>query len=391
MNDALKLRPESDPPRDVFEETPWQVLVVDDDEEVHRITELALSDFVYANRRLEFINAYSGAEARTKLQENPGIALILLDVVMESDDAGLRFAQFVRQDMANSFIRIILRTGQPGMAPERHVLTVYDINDYRAKTELTQDRLYTVVYTALSSYRDMMALARSRQQLVGVVEELETLSEVTSRTFRQALKTLVTDTQNIYYELEGQVSPTHHHELQEILELSRELFRKVDDLARYTSSGRYNELRVPVDLMTVVDDVRLDLRESIEEMNAEIFCDELPVVMGSRRQLYQVFYNLVSNSLRFRGDQAPRISIQAQKDMDLWRFKVSDNGMGISEQDKQNAFSLFRRDSSTDVPSSSGIGLNICRKIVRWHGGTIDIQGVAGEGTCIEFTLPLIS
>ena len=92
MNDALKLRPESDPPRDVFEETPWQVLVVDDDEEVHRITELALSDFVYANRRLEFINAYSGAQARKKLQENPGIALILLDVVMESDDAGLRFA-----------------------------------------------------------------------------------------------------------------------------------------------------------------------------------------------------------------------------------------------------------------------------------------------------------
>ncbi|MBB3046688.1 signal transduction histidine kinase [Litorivivens lipolytica] len=391
MNDVLKLRPENDSPADVFEETPWQILVVDDDEEVHRITELALSEFVYANRRLEFINAYSAIEAREKLLANPGVALILLDVVMETDDAGLRFAQFVRQDIGNSFIRIILRTGQPGLAPERHVLTVYDINDYRAKTELTQDRLYTVVYTALSSYRDMMALARSRQQLVGVVEELETLSEVTSRSFRQALKTLVADTQVIYYELEKDISPTQHRQLQDVLELSRELFRKVDDLARYSESGRYNELRVPVDLSTLVDDVRLDLRESIEEMQAEFDCDDLPVVMGSRRQLYQVFYNLISNALRFRSEQPPRIGIEAKKDMDVWRFAVSDNGIGISDADRQNAFSLFRRENSRDVPASSGVGLNICRKIVRWHGGTIDLKGDPGEGTRVEFTLPLIS
>ena len=151
----------------------WKVLIVDDEEEIHVVTRLALRDFSFGGRHLEFISAYSGAEAKELIRENPDIAIILLDVVMETDSAGLDVAQFIRQEVGNHFVRIILRTGQPGLAPERRVLKVYDINDYRAKTELTQDRLFSVIYTALSSYRDLVSLARSRHQLIGLVNEVE--------------------------------------------------------------------------------------------------------------------------------------------------------------------------------------------------------------------------
>lgn len=124
---------------------PWKILVVDDEMEVHSVTRLALEGFSFAGRPLEFIDVYSGAEAKQAMSDHPDTAIMLLDVVMETDDAGLDVARFVRQELGNHYVRIVLRTGQPGMAPERRVLKVFDINDYRAKTELTQDRMFTVI------------------------------------------------------------------------------------------------------------------------------------------------------------------------------------------------------------------------------------------------------
>jgi two-component system, sensor histidine kinase len=187
-NDALFLALDEDQQRKSDEPgRPWKVLVVDDEKEVHVVTRLALDDFSFAGRGLEFLNAYSGAQAKQMIRDNPDTALILLDVVMETDDAGLEVARYVRQELGNHFVRIILRTGQPGMAPERRVLKVYDINDYRAKTELTQDRMFSVVYTALASYRDLVALARSRHRLAGVVSELEQFAQVASKDLQAPL------------------------------------------------------------------------------------------------------------------------------------------------------------------------------------------------------------
>ena len=132
----------SDEPNDVVEPDSngvWKVIVVDDEPEVHAVTKLALSDFEFQKKRLEFISAYSGEEARKVIQAHPDAAIVLLDVVMETDDAGLQVAKFIREIAKNNHIRIILRTGQPGQAPERQVIVNYDINDYKSKTCL----LYT--------------------------------------------------------------------------------------------------------------------------------------------------------------------------------------------------------------------------------------------------------
>ena len=114
----------------------WKVIIVDDEPEVHAVTKLALSDFEFQDKRLEFISAYSGEEAKTMIDNHPDAAIVLLDVVMETDDAGLKVAQYIRETAKNNHIRIILRTGQPGQAPERQVIVNYDINDINRRQSL---------------------------------------------------------------------------------------------------------------------------------------------------------------------------------------------------------------------------------------------------------------
>jgi response regulator RpfG family c-di-GMP phosphodiesterase len=148
---------------------PWKLLIVDDEPEVHAVTKLALSDFVFLNRRIQFISAYSGDQACELFKEHDDIAVVLLDVVMETDDAGLRVAEYVRDTLNNHFTRIILRTGQPGQAPEKDIIVNYDINDYKSKTELTAQKLFTVTVAALRSYRDIIVIDENRQGLEKIV------------------------------------------------------------------------------------------------------------------------------------------------------------------------------------------------------------------------------
>ncbi|MBB1303392.1 MAG: response regulator RpfG family c-di-GMP phosphodiesterase [Pseudoalteromonas rhizosphaerae] len=163
----------SDEPQEVESDVvkgTWKVIIVDDEPEVHAVTKLALSDFEFQDKRLEFISAYSGAEAKVQIDNNPDAAIVLLDVVMETDDAGLKVAQYIREVAKNNHIRIILRTGQPGQAPERQVIVNYDINDYKSKTELTAQKLFTVVMSSLRSYRDILSIEQSRQGLEKIIK-----------------------------------------------------------------------------------------------------------------------------------------------------------------------------------------------------------------------------
>jgi two-component system sensor histidine kinase ChiS len=149
----------------------WKVLVVDDEAAVHDVTRLALAAFSFEGRPLKLISAYSAAEAGARLAEHPDTAVILLDVVMETDDAGLGFVHHVRTVEKNHLVRIILRTGQPGHAPENRVIVEYDINDYKHKADLTAQRLFTAVIGALRSYRDLRYISDFSQALRRFVPE----------------------------------------------------------------------------------------------------------------------------------------------------------------------------------------------------------------------------
>lgn len=144
---------------------PWRILVVDDDADVHSTTTFALKNVEMQGRPLEFLHAYSARAARIILEQQPDIAVILLDVVMERPDAGLQLVRQIREELGMIEVRIILRTGQPGYAPEIEAIRGYDINDYRTKSELTRTKLYTAVAAAIRSYQQLRALDASRAGL----------------------------------------------------------------------------------------------------------------------------------------------------------------------------------------------------------------------------------
>lgn len=149
---------------------PWLVLVVDDDLDVVAITKLNLRNFTFAGRSLEIITATSGEEARRILLTTSGFALGLVDVVMETDDAGLRLVQFIREELGDKQIRLVIRTGQPGHAPERYVIDNFDIDDYKEKSELSAQKLYTTVRSSLKSYRDLITIDLARRGLETILQ-----------------------------------------------------------------------------------------------------------------------------------------------------------------------------------------------------------------------------
>ncbi len=161
--------------KDVF-----HVLIVDDEPEIHTITKIVLSGFRFEGHKVHFFSAYSGQQAIEIMREHPDVAVILLDVVMEEDDSGLQVAEMIRKDLGNRFVRIVLRTGQPGQAPKEKVIVDYDINDYREKTELDDKTMFCMMYAALRSYRDIMALEAARHHSERSREGLEKILEASS-------------------------------------------------------------------------------------------------------------------------------------------------------------------------------------------------------------------
>jgi CheY-like chemotaxis protein len=149
------------------EAPPWRILIVDDDVDVHVVTKFALSNTNFQGRRLSFLHAYSAREALDKLRTTPDIALVLLDVMMETADAGLRFARQVREELHNGLVRIVLRTGQPGQpgqTVEHSIIVDYDINDFWSKADLTTRKLFTTVIVALRAYSALAEAARARDE-----------------------------------------------------------------------------------------------------------------------------------------------------------------------------------------------------------------------------------
>lgn len=150
---------------------PWRVLIVDDDVDVHVVTKFALSQANFEGRRLSFLHAYSGEEAMAVLQATPDIAVVLLDVIMETQDAGLQIARQIREDLHYKAVRIILRTGQPGQALEHRIITDYDINDFWCKTDLTNRKLFTTVIASLRTYASLREAEQQVAELAAALEQ----------------------------------------------------------------------------------------------------------------------------------------------------------------------------------------------------------------------------
>ncbi len=159
------------PPKTMDRLDTWKILVVDDEPEVHHLTEIVLEEFQFEGRGLALLAAYSGEEAKEMVRSHPDIALILLDVVMETDEAGLDVVRYVRESLKNHIVQIVLRTGQAGQAPHQEIISQYEINDYHSKVELTAARMITIVTASLRAYRLSLALLKLNDALREELDE----------------------------------------------------------------------------------------------------------------------------------------------------------------------------------------------------------------------------
>lgn len=186
MSDFLFATEQVEETQDAANEDSWNILVVDDEEDIHQVTKLVLSGFTFEDRRLIFHHAYTASEAIEMLKDLPEVAVALVDVVMETNHAGLDLIRYIREEADNHDVRLILRTGQPGEAPEEAVIRDYDINDYKNKTELTAIKLKTLLYSALRSYRDICTIEQHKKGLENIINasarflECETVNEFAS-------------------------------------------------------------------------------------------------------------------------------------------------------------------------------------------------------------------
>lgn len=159
----------------------WKVLLVDDEPDIHAVLRLAMMGMRAEGRELELLDASSATEAKTLLKRYPDIALVLLDVVMESELAGLELVRHIRRDACNHALQIILVTGQPGYAPQREVVQDYAIDGYRLKSELTSDRIYVSVYAAIRTHAAFLELGALREELENQVRRRTTELEESNR------------------------------------------------------------------------------------------------------------------------------------------------------------------------------------------------------------------
>lgn len=217
----------------------WKIMIIDDDEAVHSVTRLALRHFIFEGKKIDFISGYSGAEACELMRRHPDTAIIFLDVVMEEDDAGLKVARYIREELKNPFVRIILRTGQAGQAPEENLIIEYDINDYKEKTELTARKLFTTVVAALRAYRDIVTIDANRQGLEKIIDasasifKIQSMTKFVSGVLKQLVSILGLNKNSLYCQASGFAASNTDGEFRILAatgDFEKYINKKIDDI-----------------------------------------------------------------------------------------------------------------------------------------------------------------
>ncbi|WP_187170337.1 ATP-binding response regulator [Salidesulfovibrio onnuriiensis] len=354
----------------------WKLMIVDDQEDVHNMTRLVLGDFTFEGRGLEFLSAYSGREAKKLISEHPDTAVMLLDVVMEDNQAGLDVAKFIRAEACNRLTRIILRTGQPGQAPERKVVTELDINDYKQKTELTAQKLFTAVTTAIRSFRDLLLIEEGRKSMHLLA--LSVAHQVRNRTVAIAgfANLLLKKTQE-------------NGSIKEYIRTILDESERLEDMVGAVNS--YAAIREP-QLTTVELAEAVDQACDRADVHAQLLGKKVSWARNLNQQnvdadpelLSRLLDALLNNAVDFTDESPVRISVSVRGGEEGCRVAVEDHGIGISETDLPHIFDPF----FSQKPHGAGMGLAIARKVADEHQWDIVVKSRAGHGSTFDVFIP---
>ena len=411
---------ESAEPDEIQNKEKWKMIIADDEEDIHHVTRLLLNDFSYHNKKLEFLSAYSGHETIQMITENPDVAVILLDVVMETKDAGLRVVKEIRESLKNSFVRIILRTGQPGHAPEEEVIVKYEINDYKNKTELTDRKLFTSIISSLRSYDDLITIDAYRAHLEEMVDErTKELNEKNNKLLdlnkelvelnkekNEFLSIAAHDLKNPLTVIRGYAEIiSDNHEAISVNDLIR-----MADLIGENSQRMFELITNLLDVNKIESgktalvlnkiDVAPLMKESIVKFESAALKKEIKInnnipsdnifIMADKMATEQIIDNLISNAIKYT-PLGKNIFLHIQKMPHIVQICIEDEGPGLTENDQANLFGKFARLSARPTANehSTGLGLFIVKKLVTDMQGKVWCDSTPGKGAKFFLEFPL--
>ena len=331
---------------------------------------------------------------------------------METTDAGLQLVKYIRETLQNPFVRIVLRTGQPGHAPEKEVIIRYEINDYKNKTELTDQKLFTLVTASLRSYEHVMTIESYRQHLEEKVTErtqelreknveLELLYEEKREFLRIAADNLRSPLKNIQELATMILHSFDHYSKEKVMKLmriidvsSQQMYKLIKNLldANALESGT-------MDLSMGIYDVRPSLqfladeyRQLAKTRSVKLhlsYPEENYKILINKNAFLQILDNLASNAIKSAGP-GKNVYININRHDANIRCEIKDEGPGLREEEQQHLFEKYVRIKPYEAKESGlGLGLFIVKRLAESMNGTVWCHSVLGEGTTFFVEFPL--
>lgn len=399
----------------------WKVMVIDDEKSVHDITNTSLKGFLFEGRELSLVNAYSGQEAMQLLKNHPDTALLLVDVVMETQNAGLDFVRYVREELKNHLVQIIIRTGQPGLAPEYEVISKYNINGYYSKTELRIQKLTSLITTSLRMFKLANRLDRELQRRKAAQKQLKELNRDLEEKIRerteQAEKANQLKSQflaNMSHEirtpmngvigmsnilLEENLTPKQMEYAKIINRSAASLLTIINDILDLSKieSGQLTFEQRSFSVKMMINELASIFRFKAEKKGLEIITrvssDLPPFVMGDETRVKQILINLLGNAVKFTDHGYVRLiagsgEVKESESIEL-KFTVEDTGPGIEDAFKDQLFEKFSQEDASIARKygGTGLGLAISRQLANMMAGDIQVENRSGGGARFNIRL----
>lgn len=358
---------------------PFTILIIDDHPAEHDLYMDYLSDDT--SRSYRYLHAYSGAEGET-LYSPQAVDCVLLDYHLPDKD-GLEVLRTL--SAKHLVVPVVMLTGE-GSESVAVIAMKNGAQDYLPKYAVTPTALQRCVDRAAERAMFLQKMEQYKRELERSNQDLERFATVVAHDLKAPLRAITQHLELIRKDTGGQLAPRALKSMDFVIGGAGRMNELIEALLSFSQLGFGEKTLVQVDMNHVCKIVRANLSSFIEEKAAQVTADELPTLVADKIQMVQLLQNLIANAIKFC-DDAPRVHVSAQQTPEGWQFSVADNGIGLSPQQQEKVFTIFKRAHDPQEYPGIGVGLAICDRVVKNHGGRIWVQSEKGSGATFFFTI----